>query len=55
MTRLASINAPIMSRTGARSGSSQLVAQVVHIQAHHTALNRITVSSAPNQVNPSSK
>ena len=38
------------SRTGARSGSSQLVTQALSIQAHHTASIRIAVCSAPSGV-----
>jgi hypothetical protein len=34
-------------RTGARSGSVQLAAQVVKIHTHHTARNSMVVSTSP--------
>lgn len=39
-----------MMRTGARSGSSQLVTQAVKIQAHQTAISSRPVSTTPANV-----
>ena len=47
-TSPASISASSISRTGHFSGSSQLVTHAVSIHAHHTAMNRSSVSNAPS-------
>ena len=44
------ISANSITRTGARSGSSQLVTQDVKIHTHHTARNRIAVCTPPSGV-----
>ena len=54
-TKLQSMTAVRTRRTGARSGSSQLVAQAVNIQAHHTAQNMTAVCSAPVRLRCSSR
>ncbi|MNS96377.1 hypothetical protein D3C86_1435970 [compost metagenome] len=56
MIRPAAISPNSINRTGPRSGSSQLVIQLVSIHTHHTAASRIAASSAPSGVRrPSSK
>ena len=49
MTMPTTITANSMTRTGRRSGSSQLVTQAVKIQAHHTAISNRPVSTRPSR------
>ena len=48
MTRLTRASASSITRTGIRSGSSQLVTQVVYAQTSHTMASSSRACSAPS-------